>query len=140
VVSATALLTPTVSLTPTVPSGTQTVYVTVLDGHHLTTVHVITNSSSGEIGIAFDLTDEGAQVLKYFTTAHADNGQQPFYYLSIVLDKQVLSSPHISEPITEGQGEISGGFTLEEAERLAIQLRYGALPVKLTVESVQTVP
>ncbi len=64
---------------------------------------------------------------------------QPYYYLSIVLDKQVISSPHIVTPITEGRGEISGNFTLEEAQNLALQLRYGALPIPLKVESYRAV-
>ncbi|MBN1137920.1 MAG: protein translocase subunit SecD [Anaerolineae bacterium] len=132
-------VTPTGALTPTVLTGTQKVYATVLAGQHLKTANAATNTTTGEIGIAFELTDEGAQYFKDFTTAHADNNVQPFYYLSIVLDKQVISSPHIVTPITEGSGEISGNFTLEEARNLALQLRYGALPIPLKVESYRAV-
>jgi protein-export membrane protein SecD len=60
-------------------------------------------------------------------------------YLAIVLDGLVVSSPQIQEAITTGQGSITGDFTLDEATRLATQLRYGALPVPLTVESTSTV-
>jgi protein-export membrane protein SecD len=137
--TATVPLTPTGALTTTVPTGTQTVYATVLAGYHLKTANAATDTTGGKIGIAFELTDEGAQYFKDFTTAHADNDLQPFYYLSIVLDKQVISSPHIVTPITEGRGEISGNFDLKEAQNLALQLRYGALPIPLRVESYRAV-
>jgi SecD/SecF fusion protein len=52
---------------------------------------------------------------------------------AIVLDGKVLSAPVIREPITGGSGQISGGFTIEEATDLAAMLRAGALPVPLTV-------
>jgi preprotein translocase subunit SecD len=53
--------------------------------------------------------------------------------LAIVLDKQVISVPVIQDAITEGQGRITGSFTVEEANRLAVQLRYGSLPVPLKI-------
>jgi len=137
-VTQTGTLTTTGGITTT-EVQTQTEYATVLAGYHLKTANASTNTSSGEIGIAFELTDEGAQYFKNFTTEHADNGNQPFYYLSIVLDKKVISSPHIVTPITEGRGEISGNFTLKEAQDLALQLRYGALPIPLKVESYRAV-
>ena len=139
-VSVTLPVTPSGTVTATeIQTQTQTVYATVLSGHHLKTASATTNTSGGEIGIAFELTDEGAQYFKDFTTAHADNNREPFYYLSIVLDKHVISSPHIVTPITEGRGEISGNFTLQEAQSLALQLRYGALPIPLKVESYRAV-
>ena len=137
-VTSTSALTTTGVLTTT-EVQTHTVYATVLAGYHLKTATASTNTSTGEIGIAFELTEEGAQYFKDFTTAHADNNVEPYYYLSIVLDKQVISSPHIVTPITEGSGEISGNFTLEEAQNLALQLRYGALPIPLKVESYRAV-
>jgi protein-export membrane protein SecD len=153
VVSATVPVTPTGSLTPTVPitpgatsvltstvpTGTQTVYATVMGGSQLKGARVTTNTKTGKIGIAFELNADGTTWFKDFTTAHADNDQQPFYYMSIVLDRKVISSPHIVTPITEGSGEISGSFKLQEARNLAIQLNYGALPIPLKVESIRAV-
>ena len=55
------------------------------------------------------------------------------------LDKQVISVPRIDGAITSGQGAISGNFTVEEANNLAVQLRYGSLPVPLKVVTSQTV-
>lgn len=115
------------------------VYPTVLTGGHLKTARVTRNSTTGEMGIEFELTSEGAVIFNEFTTLHADNDQPPYYYLAIVLDKVVISSPHIKSPIPEGQGVIEGNFTPEEADQLAIQLRYGALPIPLRVETTRTI-
>jgi preprotein translocase subunit SecD len=59
--------------------------------------------------------------------------------MSIVLDKYVISAPTINGEIPNGQGVITGQFGLEEANNLAIQLRYGSLPIPLKVVSSQTV-
>lgn len=53
--------------------------------------------------------------------------------LAIVLDGKVLSAPVINEPITGGQAQLSGGFTQESANQLAIALQSGALPVAFTL-------
>ena len=58
---------------------------------------------------------------------------------AIILDGEVLSAPNINEPILGGQAMISGGFTTETANQLAISLRSGALPVDLTVVEERTV-
>jgi preprotein translocase subunit SecD len=60
-------------------------------------------------------------------------------YLAIVLDGHVISSPVIRDAITSGSGTISGSFTSESANKLALQLRYGALPVPLAVVNSRTV-
>src|SRR5690606_24390912 len=56
-----------------------------------------------------------------------------------ILDGQVLSAPNINEPILGGSAQISGGFTVESANQLAIALRSGALPVDLRVIEERTV-
>jgi preprotein translocase subunit SecD len=53
--------------------------------------------------------------------------------MAIVVDNVVLAAPVIREPIVGGSGQISGGFTVERANDLAVMLRSGALPVPLTV-------
>ena len=58
---------------------------------------------------------------------------------AIILDGEVLSAPNINEPILGGTAQISGGFTAETANQLAISLRSGALPVDLTVIEERTV-
>jgi SecD/SecF fusion protein len=58
---------------------------------------------------------------------------------AIVLDKEVISAPRILSPITGGSGQISGRFTVEQANNLAILLRAGALPAKMTIIEERTV-
>jgi protein-export membrane protein SecD len=58
--------------------------------------------------------------------------------MAIVLDGEVLSAPTIQARLTDG-GVITGQFTEEEASTLALQLRSGALPIPLRVESTQEV-
>ncbi len=64
-----------------------------------------------------------------FATATQENVGRRF---AIVLDNEVISAPVIREPIVGGSGQISGNFTVESANNLAILLRAGALPAKLT--------
>ncbi len=58
---------------------------------------------------------------------------------AIILDGKVISAPRILGPITGGSGQISGRFTVEQANNLAIFLRAGALPAKLTIVEERTV-
>jgi SecD/SecF fusion protein len=58
---------------------------------------------------------------------------------AIVLDGKVISAPVIREPILGGSGEISGNFTTQEANDLALLLRSGALPAPLKPIEVRTV-
>jgi len=58
---------------------------------------------------------------------------------AIVLDNKVISAPVIREPIIGGSGQISGNFTLQTAQDLAVLLNAGALPAKLTVIEERTV-
>ena len=58
---------------------------------------------------------------------------------AIVLDGEVISAPRILGPITGGSGQISGSFTVQGANDLAVLLRAGALPAKLTVVEERTV-
>ena len=83
--------------------------------------------------ITFELKDDGAKIFGDYTAATSAR------ILAIVLDNQVLSAPSINSAIPEGSGEITGQFTLEEANNLAVQMRYGALPVPLEVVNRSTI-
>ena len=65
-----------------------------------------------------------------------ENVGKPF---AIILDDKVLSAPNINEPILGGQAQISGSFTVESANALAVSLASGKLPVKLNVIEERTV-
>lgn len=71
-----------------------------------------------------------------FGRVTSENVNRPF---AIILDDTVLSAPNINEPILGGSAQISGNFTVESANQLAIALRSGKLPVKLTVVEERTV-
>ncbi|WP_406707671.1 SecDF P1 head subdomain-containing protein, partial [Streptomyces griseiscabiei] len=64
----------------------------------------------------------------------------PQNQFAIVLDGTVISAPYVASAITGGEAQISGSFTRSEAEELAANLDTGALPVRLTVSSVTTLP
>jgi len=133
------LITSTLAITPSETVTPTYAYPTVLTGNYLKTANAFRDESTGEFGISFELTDEGAKIFGAFTAAHADNDVEPYYYLAITLDKEVISSPHIVSAIPEGKGVIQGTFTLEEVQQLAIQLQYGALPIPLKIETVRSV-
>ena len=96
-------------------------------GDSLTNAQAGVNPESNEdiVNITFD-TDGGRKFAKLTT----DNVGKPF---AIILDGEVLSAPNINEPIQGGQAQISGSFTADSANQLAIALNSGALPVELTV-------
>ncbi|MBZ6378653.1 protein translocase subunit SecD [Pacificimonas flava] len=71
-----------------------------------------------------------------FARATQENVGRPF---AIILDDAVISAPRINEPILGGSGVISGNFTVESANELAILLRSGKLPVELQVIEERTV-
>lgn len=91
----------------------------------------ISNGNQAVVGLEFN--DEGG---KKFADLTARNiGKQ----IAIVLDGDVLTAPVVQEAITGGRAQISGSRTMEEAERLAILLRSGSLPVKMEVMENRTV-
>jgi preprotein translocase subunit SecD len=94
---------------------------------------LVNRDELGQFEVGFELTDEGSQTFSEYTSAHV--GQ----VLGIVLDKQIISLPRIDSPITTGAGRITGGFTYEQANQLAVQLRYGSLPVPLRVAQRQAI-
>lgn len=87
----------------------------------------------GQPVISFRLNNSGG---RRFCELTRKNVNKPF---AIVLDNEVLSAPVIREPICGGQGQISGGFTVAEANDLALLLRAGALPAPMTVMEERTV-
>ncbi|MEN4042230.1 MAG: protein translocase subunit SecD, partial [Anaerolineaceae bacterium] len=103
-------------------AANETVYRTVMTGAELASVNV-SRDQLGEFIINFSLKPEGTQIFADHTTANVGK------VLGIVLDKRVISTPVINSAITEGQGIIQGNFTLESANALAVNLRYGSLPV-----------
>lgn len=87
----------------------------------------------GRYVINFRLNKQGAELFKEMTTKYV--GQ----VIYILLDGEVLLEPRVDEPITNGEGAISGMGTLERATKIAAQIQSGALPLVLTQQKVDTV-
>ncbi|MGA2111963.1 MAG: protein translocase subunit SecD [Anaerolineales bacterium] len=130
--SATPEATPVAATAAAAPTPTGPVYHTVMTGADLSSVNAGANQL-GQPVVNFVLDSAGTKIFSDYTTTHV--GQ----YLAIVLDDKVISSPVVQTAITNGQGQISGNFTVDSANALAIQLRYGALPIPLQVAQIETV-
>lgn len=87
----------------------------------------------GRPAVDVEFTPEGAARFAQLTTLYV--GQQ----IPHLLDGELLVAPVVQEPITSGQGQITGGFTHEEARTLAILLKAGSLPVPLEVVEMRNV-
>ncbi len=157
--TATATVIPTAVVTPTplpvtlgtptptpgtVPTTTQPVttpvkvYQTIMTGRDLKAAYpVIDQNPSSDYYqkpvISLEFTEEGGKKFATYTAANVGK------YLAIVIDKRVISSPVINEPIPGGRATISGRFTFDEARSLAAQLQYGALPIPFRVISERVV-
>ncbi len=107
------------------------VYETIISGTDLKDAYVTTNPQTGQVAVAFELTNDAGRTFHEFTSSHLG---QP---MSIVIDKTVISSPQINAPISTN-GEITG-VRPDEAETLALQLRAGALGVPMEVVSSRTI-
>ena len=105
----------------------------LVTGEMLTDAHQGFDGQSGEAVVNFRFNGQGS---RRFGDATAQNLGKRF---AIVLDNKVISAPVIQSAITGGSGQISGNFTVESANNLAILLRAGALPAPLNVEQQQTV-
>ena len=92
-----------------------------------------TFDQDGRPVVSISFNTQGA---RRFGRVTQENVNRPF---AIILDEAVLSAPVINEPILGGQAQISGNFTVESANQLAISLASGKLPVKLNVIEERTV-
>ncbi|HVV80934.1 MAG TPA: protein translocase subunit SecD [Pseudolabrys sp.] len=105
----------------------------VVSGGDLTDAQAGFDQRTNEPIVNFKFNTSGA---RKFAQATQENVGKPF---AIVLDNEVISAPVIREPITGGSGQISGNFTVQSANDLAILLRAGALPAPLTIIEERTV-
>ncbi len=118
----------TEKLTPPQCEGGQPILVykqVLVEGADLTTARSAFDQN-GRPSVDFTFNATGAQK---FGRVTQENVGRPF---AIILDNQVISAPVIQTPILGGNGQITGNFTVEQANNLAILLRAGALPAKLT--------
>jgi protein-export membrane protein SecD len=105
----------------------------VLSGDRLKDAKQSFDGQSGEPVVSFTFDLQGARIFAQVTT---ENVGRPF---AIVLDNEVITAPNIRTPITGGQGQIEGGFTVETAGELAIMLNAGSYPADIKVIEERTV-
>jgi protein-export membrane protein SecD len=106
---------------------------TIVSGEDLIDAQAGFDSRTSEPIVSFRFNSSGAQ---RFGRVTQENVGRPF---AIVLDDKVISAPVIREPILGGSGQISGRFSVKDANDLAILLRSGALPASLQVIEEQSV-
>ena len=98
----------------------------IITGENLVDAQPGFDQRTSEPIVSFKFNINGA---RRFAQVTQENVGRPF---AIVLDQEVISAPVIREPILGGSGQISGSFTVEQANDLSVLLRAGALPAKLT--------
>jgi SecD/SecF fusion protein len=105
----------------------------IVSGENLTDAKAGYDQRTNEPIVQFQFDTKGAQ---RFGQATQQNVGRLF---AIILDDQVISAPRINEPILGGSGQISGNFTTQSANDLAVLLRAGALPATLNIIEERTV-
>jgi preprotein translocase subunit SecD len=105
----------------------------IVQGEDLIDAQPAFDSRNNEPIVNFKFNIRGAQKFGQATSESVGRS------LAIVLDNKVISAPRIQSPITGGQGQISGNFSVESANNLSILLRAGALPAPLTIVEERTV-
>ncbi|MEK9946249.1 MAG: protein translocase subunit SecD [Alphaproteobacteria bacterium] len=112
-------------------SSQQTEYIVrrevIISGENLVNASTTFDQQSGGPAVSFRFDASGGRRFGQVTT---DNVGRPF---AIILDGKVISAPNIRQPILGGSGIISGGFSVQEANDLALLLRAGALPAPLNI-------
>lgn len=112
---------------------TQTLIPTELSGRYITTAQVEYDgqTSRPQVGIVFN--KEGGDLFAKITKENI--GQQ----LAILLDGVVITAPTIQDEIIGGKAQITGQYSVKEANELARSLKYGALPVPIELIGTQTI-
>ncbi len=106
---------------------------TGLTGRMVARANLEFNTTTNQPVIGLNFTSEGRDLFAKITKDNIGN------YLGIFLDGAPISVPVIRDQISDGKGQISGSFGIDEAKKLVRDLNYGALPVPITLISTQTI-
>jgi protein-export membrane protein SecD len=104
-----------------------------LTGQYLTSAQVEFQQTGNQPMIGVTFNGEGTKLLEDITSKNIGN------YLAIVLDGTIQSVPRIQSDIPNGQAVLTGQFTIPEAQKLAENLNYGALPVPIELIGTETI-
>ncbi|MCD8025746.1 MAG: protein translocase subunit SecD [Clostridiales bacterium] len=91
------------------------------------------DSGTSQYVVSLTFTDEGAELFEEMTTEYLNDT------ISIWMDDIMLSAPTVNSTITNGQAQIEGDFTAEEATELAEKINAGALPFQLETDTYGTI-
>lgn len=106
---------------------------TELTGADIADASVVFSPVDGSPAVGIEFTTAGAEKFEKITEENVGKA------LPILLDGQVISAPTVQEKITGGSAQISGGFDVETARQLAIQINAGALPVEIELIEERTI-
>ena len=106
---------------------------TDLTGRYVEKASVAQDQLSGETVVVINFSGDGKDIFAELTKENVGN------VMAIVLDGEVISAPVIRSIIYDGNVQISGAFEIEEAQELARNLNYGALPIPIELISTQTI-
>lgn len=91
------------------------------------------NSTTNQPTVGLTFNSDGRTLFDTITKNHIND------YLGIFLDGQPIEVPVIRDEIADGKAEISGSFTVAQAQELVRNINFGALPVPITLISTQTI-
>lgn len=106
---------------------------TILEGGDIQKAEAVQNSQTLEYAVSFELTQEGAEKFAEATQEFLNQT------IAITIDGETISAPTVNSVIANGRGEITGDFTMEEAQDLAMQIESGALPLDLQEIEVRSI-
>lgn len=106
---------------------------TGLTGAYLDRAQLVFDHVSGAPVVSLDFNREGGDLFKKVTEDNIGR------VIAIFLDGQIISAPVVQQKITNGQAQITGNFTIDEARSLAEDLNFGALPVPIEILNTQTI-
>jgi len=106
---------------------------TELTGRMVSRASVQFNTTTNQPMVGLVFTSDGRDLFATMTKEHVGD------YIGIFLDGALIEAPTVREQIPDGQAQISGSFTLDQANKLVRDLNFGALPVPLTLASTQTI-
>ncbi|MGI6588911.1 MAG: protein translocase subunit SecD [Peptococcia bacterium] len=112
----------------------------ILTGKDLAEAQEAKNPETGEPYVSLKFKSEGTKKFAEATSRlvsmypEVDGKQDERRYIAIYLDNEIIQAPYVSEPIPSGEAQISGGYeSLEDARKIALLLRSGALPVPVKI-------
>jgi SecD/SecF fusion protein len=101
-----------------------------LEGDRVTEAYASPDPTTGELSITLKMDQEGARTWGAMTQkAATDNNRE----IAIVLDSQVVSAPRVINPILTGDSQITGSFTVQEAQDISNILQIGKLPARTQI-------